>query len=183
MAQSILGSLQGFSESDLEAGGRLERLSRKAHDENDRRAEREGAPEEAVGYYRTACAVSMILSNSAGHLRTSLSFAWRGIWASDTSSPVGDLVNLLLWTAFVVFVIMWLVKQRTALLASVVLPVGMLMFHALATHNLSRYNGPLIPFFVICFSLAVQAGLMYLNRQVAHLRSRSLHIHPQGGTY
>lgn len=210
-AQSILGPLQRLSESDLEAGGSLERLSRRANDEKDRRAERQGNPEEAVSYYRTARAerrkltddfrargadepgrladeaimeraVSMILSNPMGHLRTSLSFAWRGIWAFDTSSPVGDLINFLSWAAFAVFVIRWLVKRRLALLASVVLPVGMLMFHAVATHNLSRYNGPLIPIFVVCFSLAVQVGLVYLDSRVASWLSRSFQAYPQGGT-
>jgi hypothetical protein len=200
LAQAILGPLQGFTEADLDEGGRLERLTRRANDENDRRAERAGNPQQAVSYYRTARAertkliqefraqgvdepgraadevimdraVSMIRSNPIGHLRTTLSFAWRGIWAFDSSSPIGDLVNFMSWIAFVAFAIRWAIKRDSLWLSSVMLPVGMLLFYAVASHNLSRYNGPLIPFFAICLVLAIRAAVIYLGARVSGFQS------------
>jgi hypothetical protein len=45
----------------------------------------------------------------------------------------------------------------------------MLLFHALLTHNIPRYNAPLVPFFVISMLLAFQFAIRRLFAAVTRM--------------
>jgi hypothetical protein len=188
--QAALGALQGFSESDLESGGRLERLARSSNSARDERAQARGTPEAAVSYYRSGLAewvqmrkrfadrghpapaqaadeaakgraADLILGNPLGHLKTSLSFAWRGMWVFESKSVnlIVELLNVFAWVSFLVLVIRSFFRRRDAIFVALLLPAGMLLFHALLTHNITRYNAPLLPFLVIAMLLAFQLAV------------------------
>ena len=162
--QPAIGRMLGFSSSDLQRGGRLQRLNRKPDADfyrDDRAAARNAKPEEAITFLRKAVAeqlrlerlaaesgggetadsvlqqraISMIADDPARHLATTPLFLWRGA-----------LFPLPVFLAALVYAL-W---RRAYALGIFVLPgLGTIMFFGLLTHYLPRYSAPVVPMAVV----------------------------------
>jgi hypothetical protein len=157
--QGIIGRILGFSPADLQRNGRLQRLNEVDGDfaEEDLAAERAGAPERAIAYYRRARAervkmeqvffaaggpqpeiaaddalkdraVSMILQRPWMHLALTIPFLWRG---ATLVFPV--LLIALLHAAR---------RRRYDLLVFGLPAFGAVMLYGLFSHFIGRYDLP-----------------------------------------
>lgn len=175
----VIGSLTGFGPEDLRRGGRLQRLNRHESDflAADIAAERDGRAEDVISFYRQARAerkkltdeferqglenpkieadallqkraVAMILGDPVRHIQTTLPFLWRGAFY--------EAPPLLLCGFLALF---W---RRADLLAFVLPALAMVGFYAVASHNITRYNDPVLP--VLIASLMVFAVLAWRAR-------------------
>jgi 4-amino-4-deoxy-L-arabinose transferase-like glycosyltransferase len=181
-----LGHILGFSEDDLEKGGRLQHLNESSDSEfahADQAAESAGLPQNAVSYYSRARAelfkirheleeagvaqprvaagaalkrraVSMILGDPFSHAAMTLPALWRG------AVLIAPCLVLLLAFAFSL--------RRIDLIAFLLPSLGLIMFLALTTHNLPRYNSPSEPVAVIGLIFAANHLLLWFRRK--HLR-------------
>jgi hypothetical protein len=163
--QPAIGRILGFSSSDLQRGGRLQRLNRKPEADfyrDDIAAWRNAKPEETITFIRRALAeqlllerlaaeggesaqpadsvlqqraISMIAENPARHLATTPLFLWRGAFFA---LPV--LLAALVYAVW----------RRDYALGVFVLPgLGTIMFFGLLTHFLPRYSTPVVPMEVV----------------------------------
>lgn len=170
--QPIIGPLLGFTPADLEIGGRLERLDRNSPKakQNGHKAVKEARPEDALTFFwagsalrakvtremaeqghpfpRLAAdrvlrerAMQTMLEHPWRHLATTLPFLWRG---AAYTFPV-----LL---AFAIVSLLW---RRLDMLAYVLPALGAVLFYALFTHDLPRYNFPMNPFAAACLVILV----------------------------
>lgn len=158
-----LRRLFGFEKSDVDKGGSLQRLNRHPGSkfaEADMAAERAGRPQDAISFYRTSRAERMRLIlkyDPEGHGRPSLKAdqelqaeAFRMI----KEKPLRHLLMtpLFLWRgAFQEFPILALAfgialwKREYSMALFVVAALGTILFYALLTHFISRYNLPTYP--------------------------------------
>lgn len=158
MLKNLMSSLLGFSEVDLNRGGRLQRLSRSPKSEffaSDIEAGQSGRPEKAVSFFGLARAektkakrellaegysllaaehelekraMAEILASPQRHMVMTLPFLWRG---AGVTFPI------------LVFVVCFAVKRRRPELVVYVMPALVLIaFYALLTHFIPRYGTP-----------------------------------------
>jgi 4-amino-4-deoxy-L-arabinose transferase-like glycosyltransferase len=99
-------------------------------------------------------AILIIKKSPLRHLIMTIPFAWRGMWCFRNSRffvvafPI-LLLNFLAYFSFMLIPI-WAVKHRNReLLLAMLLPMGMVIFYSLFTHNIPRYNAPAVPFMLI----------------------------------
>ena len=160
-----VGLVTGFKNEDVHAGGRLERLRRRANIENDEPAADEGRLEDVISYYYRAKAmrtpilaelnaaghpnalaeadailqkkaIEMIKADPWKHLAMTLPFMFRG---AIFMFPFFSLMLIYAW------------RRRDAALAAYILPsYGLIWFYALVSHFILRYADPSAPIVAVC---------------------------------
>jgi hypothetical protein len=118
-------------------------------------------------------AMDMIFSDPTAYLRATIPFVWRGMWSfggvawtePNTVPMPGEgfdfgslpwrisitLLNGLSYLSLLALPLMALRWRRADLLSFALLPLGMMAFYALLSHNLPRYNSPAIPAMLMAF--------------------------------
>jgi len=101
----------------------------------------------------------LIREQPARHVLMTLPAAWRGFWGfpygelplltPGRAALVIDLINLAGGLALGGGALVGLLARRREWLALTLVPVGMLAFYALFTHNISRYMMPMIPLMLV----------------------------------
>lgn len=182
--KSLVGAMLGFSENDLERGGRLQRLNRAAGSSfaaDDRDADLAGRPDDAISFYRRGRAERVKLDREleeAGH--PSPGTAAEAILQSRAlrmimDDPFKHLATTIpfLWRgaaiSFPIFiaVLAYCLWQRRNGFACFVLPsFGMVMFYALFTHFIPRYGEPAVP-------VAVVSAFVLLHMLVTRTRTNT----------
>jgi hypothetical protein len=165
-----IGDYFGFSQKDLEAGGRLQRLNRDgaaSFAANDKAAEKAGNPERAVSFYRAARAEMTRLTNyySNEGAKSPTHKADRELQSKALSvflaQPIKHLKTsvLFMWAGIVnhgtipllIFPFVWVlalvgILQKNAVMIGLsLLPVGTFTFLSLTSHFLPRFSAPVIP--------------------------------------
>jgi hypothetical protein len=172
--RSPIGLILGYRKKDMQRGGALQRLNRTDSDfsEDDKRANREGRPEDAISYYRKAQAeqvkvalelraaghptpeteadeivqqraIQRIKEHPWRHLALTIPFLWRG---ATFAFP------LLVFT-----IVVGLRKHRSELALFAYPAFGLVMFYALLTHFIARYGSPTLPVAIVGACLAYWA--------------------------
>lgn len=110
-------------------------------------------------------AFQMIADAPATHLAMGPLFMWRGIWcfpqihipyiAERYQRYVIDSVNAAAYLSLFWVFVFALVRRRYDLAAMTVVPVAILAFYVLLSHNIPRYSAPCIPIMVISFLVIV----------------------------
>jgi hypothetical protein len=177
----IIGPALGFSPSDLEKGGRLQRLNRTAESsfaDQDLAAEREGRPEDAISYYRKARAENVKLRRQLedqGHpsprqrARDILQDRSLRSIAEDPGKHLRLTLALIWRGAPVAFPIIFmtllyaLAGKREDLFFFVLPAFGVAAFYALLTHFIPRYGVPIGPVAIATFIVA--AASFFHSRQ------------------
>jgi len=169
-----VGLILGYRNKDLQRGGALQRLNRSSSDfaADDKRANREGRPEDAISYYRKAQAeqvkvakalaaagnpspdteadkiiqqraMQMIKEHPWRHLALTVPFLWRG---ATFAFPL------------LVFTIVLRMRRHRSEFALFAYPAfGLVMFYALLTHFIPRYGSPTLPVAIVGACLAYWA--------------------------
>ena len=183
MLKGLMSSLLGFSEVDLNRGGRLQRLSRSPKSEfftSDIEAGQSGRPEKAVSFFGLARAertkakrellaegysllaaehelekraMAEILANPLRHMVMTLPFLWRG---AGVIFPV-----LVLVVCFAVN------RRRPELVAYVTPALVLIAFYALLTHFIARYGNPMVPVSIVGGLVVSYAVVQHFMRRVA----------------
>ena len=101
----------------------------------------------------------LIAERPIRHVVMSLPAAWRGFWGFPygelpllnpyRSTLVVDLVNLAGGMALGIAVLLGLFGRRPEWVVLTLVPIGMLAFYALLTHNIARYMMPVIPLMLV----------------------------------
>jgi len=158
----LMGALTGYDEADLAAGGKLQRLNRKAEGELariDLEAELAGEPEKALTFYRRARAervrlvaeYSAHLEPRAAELEADRELARRAL-AAIVDEPFRHLAMALplTWRGAHVYVPVLLLllgyackTRRRELLLVTLFCAGFIAFHSLFSHFEPRYSAPL----------------------------------------
>ncbi len=190
----VAGTSLGCTTSDFNVGGPYERLSRADSNKavsyyHAGREERATAVAQArrAGYVSATeiadrevqrKALSMIHADPLAHLKCTLPFAWRGIWcielasrflpdmATQTRQYAAAITAGMLWLSLASLALVSAVRRSAWLFAAVVLPVSMLAFHALLTHNIPRYSDPVIPVMCVTLVVIVWFGAMRLRSRL-----------------
>jgi hypothetical protein len=187
-----IGAVLGYSEADLEEGGRLQRLNRSetsSFAERDLAAERAGDPDAAISYYRKARATRVKLERELA----AQGVASPGVEADRIlldeaiamilSHPVRHVVMMIpfIWrgalTTFVVLLaclIYALCVRRAETLLFVLPSFGTLSFYALLTHFIARYSVPVVPVAIVAgLILAAAAWQLRFRRSRVEVPARS----------
>jgi hypothetical protein len=183
--QAVLGRVLGFSPADLERNGRLQRLNDDGDSQfaaEDLAAERAGAPERTLSYYRQARAerekletelaslgpaqseieaddrlkakaTKIVLEHPWRELGLTVSFLWRG---ATLAFPFLVFALCIAWR-----------RRRDDLLLFAVPAFGTVMLYALATHFIARYDFPSLEVALV----AIVASLNALARAPAASRA------------
>ncbi len=124
-------------------------------------------PDQAMGAQFKQEAAQMLKQRPLRHLFMSLPFLWHGFWtlrvselpwvSVTTQDLLGELLNLVAGLALVGVFLRGLWKGQSGRVALTVLPVGMMAFYALLSHNIPRYGIPLQPMMLVALVLAVTA--------------------------
>ncbi|MBN1266747.1 MAG: hypothetical protein JXA25_14720 [Anaerolineales bacterium] len=194
--KSKIGDYLGFSNEDLQEGGVLQRLNRNdntAFADSDKKAEREGRPEDAVSFYRSAKAeyislriyfeeqgaenpslladqtlqrraINMILDDPVKHLKTTLVFLWRGMWVN-----IPFAINLAGFLAIWGMALWGLHRKNTQMIGIAVPSIGVLAFHALLTHNIPRYSLIILPNVMVAIVVLCCWCAVYLAGRAANI--------------
>jgi hypothetical protein len=188
--QGLIGRILGFSPADLKRNGRLQRLNEveSDFDADDLAAERAGAPEKTLSYYRQARAervklenemsaagvaqseiaaddalkaraLKLILEHPVRNLELTIPFLWRG---ATLTCPI-LLVALLVAVR----------ARRYDFVVFAIPAFGTVMLYALATHFISRYDLPALSIATVALLVTANCapGLYAANR--ANSASRS----------
>jgi len=184
-----IGDYLGFSETDLEAGGRLQRLNRSGSASfaaSDREAERAGRPEDAVSFYRAARAEQRRLTkhfaklgvDNPSHeadremkrqaLRLFLEKPIQHVKASVLFMwrgipKVGNgLTTMLAFIAVWTMALVGLLRRDAVMVGIALLPVGGFIFLSLTSHFSPRLSAPMIPNLIIALTVAAAWILIWL---------------------
>jgi hypothetical protein len=168
-----------FGEDYLQEGGKLERISRVRDTQSFYRQARRERSElvKARGLQREDIAINdelkeralrQILSNPVKHLVVTLPIAWRGLFVENGFSIrvpflqfVLDsviIISLLYFSSLFYVGFLSLKRKDWKMLAFVMPALFMYGMHSLLSHNLARFNDPLIPILVV--TLLVSADLL-----------------------
>ena len=94
-------------------------------------------------------ALNEIFSNPLKHLAVTIPVALKGMYVlDDADSPAGNavcLMNFLLFFSLFFLFIKAIVHKNTAVTAFLLPAVFSFLFYSFLTHNITRYNVPLIP--------------------------------------
>lgn len=170
----------GYKQSDYWDGGKLQRLNRDL--KNDNAAIEAGDYERIHSFLRKTMyvtipavrsealqkgidpdkylkekAVELIMKNPAKHLKTSLAFAWRGLWFYQGNHLSYVLLIAISYFAFLYIFFKSVFSLDVMMLVFFAMPVLVFLFHSLLTHNISRYLLPMLPF--VSISLVVLVSL------------------------
>lgn len=163
----LVGAITGYEPADLRSGQELAAF-RRANDDSIHRQRRAIFQErmEAAGLpYRQMTRLEQehwlgqeaLKAYAADPVRYAMwvpVFAWRGSFTGADSlgflrilwNPLPENVTLLLYLNFLAAGIGGVLLLRPTLGPAFLLPIGTYMFHAMFSHNIPRYNEPLIPF-------------------------------------
>jgi 4-amino-4-deoxy-L-arabinose transferase-like glycosyltransferase len=169
--QEVTGRVFGFTHADLMKSGRLQRLTGDEDSyydlnlvEEDLAAVAAGKPEKATGFHLRAWAeqvrlsrelleandpiygttadlllrkraMQLILDHPVSHLLATVPFLWRG---THLSAPL-----------LAIFVVIAAMSRRRDIVAYVLPTIVMMVFYAVASHNIPRYNVPAEPVVII----------------------------------
>jgi len=125
-------------------------------------------PRHAADEYLKSKAALMIVQNPGRHLLMTAPFAWRGLWCfssynipfseSRHQKSVVELINFSAGLSLFGLFIYGFARRRYGLIAVTLIPVGMLVFYMLFSHNIPRYSSPAVPFMLISLVFLVYAG-------------------------
>ena len=166
----FVGLALGFSEADLQKGGRLQRLNRAESSdfaEQDRAAELAGNPDAAISFYRKARAERQRLHNelsaTPGDITTEADRILQQQAIALIRNHLGNHLAMtipFLWrgaatvAAVLLICFTYAVSRRNIELAIFVLPsIGLVLFYGLFNHFIPRYSTPAVP-------VAIVAGLV-----------------------
>lgn len=199
LRSAIFENFLGFSDKEIKAGGKYQRLNRDL--EKDVAALQEGRYDDLITYYRIGkyklpqelereqssysgvenarfeLAKDMIKSNPLLHLKSTIAFAWRGIWAFGDLNEhlpkykwighINWLFNLICFISFITVFILSIIQHKPYWFALALFAIGLFCFHATLTHFIPRYSVPIVPIMNICFVLLainiIQKGYRLLN--------------------
>jgi hypothetical protein len=188
--KELVGTYLGFSQKDLELGGRLQRLNRdgsSAFAASDKKAEKEGRPDEAVSFYRAARAersrlgkyfseqgvpnashaadkelqkraIAEIITNPIKHLKVAVLFLWQAM-------SLGPLGFIAIWIMAFVGVL----RGSAFMTGLALVPAGTLVFLSLTAHLAPRLIAPLVPNMVVAAVVLVAWIVQVLISSVAIL--------------
>jgi hypothetical protein len=169
--KSALSWVSGFSEQDLRGGGRLERLNKRTRGSYYQEIMR--AYRKQRGDYKHSIeadkrlkdeAVEKIIQHPLKHLAVSLPLLWRGAFTEKgmyfagiefRSTWIRGCLNLLLYLVLHSIVLGSLLNRRWDLLALTSPALYLVYIHALGTHNIPRFNEPVLPFLYCMFALTL----------------------------
>lgn len=179
--RSMIGRVLGFSKSDLQIGGRLQRLNRNVSRERDHAAEEAGDPDGAISYFYSARAmrmkmqhdlalrgvpnknveadkflreraVAMISAHPIKHFAMTLPFIWRGGFTSFVI-----LSACLIWAV---------VRRRPELGVFVLLGFGTIMFYAIFSHFIPRYSVSITPVTIVSGVVLLTIMLNFIKKHI-----------------
>ena len=179
----ITGEVTGFDKSDLEAGGRLQRLMRFVS-ERDRPAIAAGRPDEAVSYYAKVSAMYTELAKArdagVGSLDVDSQLKQRAL-GMIAAEPLKHLatIPLFLWRGapytFAILLVCALyacARRAWWLLAYLAPAMGLVMFYAVLTHFIPRYAEPMVPIAAVCFALLAHAAMQRMRSSARRVWAR-----------
>lgn len=179
-----------FGENYRKEGGKLERLSRirgsqsfyrKARDQRSELVKASNLPREnnQVNNQLKEAALEQIAAHPLKHLVVTLPIAWRGLFVEEGFSLKIPLLPLsvnsptiisLLYFASLAYTAFLSVKEKSWQMFALILPALFLYgIHSLLTHNIPRFNAPLIPIFII--TLLVQFHRFFWQQRSPQLPS------------
>ncbi len=169
--QPLLGQLTGFSQADLEYGGRLQRLNRSESSSfanDDITAMNMGNPELVVSYYRRAGAEIVQLKlelEARGHPfpgQEARKIMQQRALSSIVDNPMRHLLmsGLFMWRGapiafpIILVALCFALKARHEMLGFFLLPAfGTAAFYALLSHFIPRYGVPIGPITIVSLVL------------------------------
>ena len=188
--QGIIGRMLGFSPADLQRNGRLQRLNDEDSDfaAEDLAAEKAGAPEKTISFYRRARAERVKMENvyyAAGgphpeiaadgalkkvatgiiaehpwmHLALTVPFLWRGA--------------TLVFPVLVITLVYAMRKRRYELLIFGLPAFGAVMLYALLTHFIGRYDVPSLTVAIVVLIVSLATTHPQASRQTNGAVARS----------
>lgn len=155
-----------------------------------RQAEESGhaGPVGATEYHVRDQRIRMIPQQPRRHLLMSVPFFWKGFWSfpdvrlpfapANWQKEIVEIVNLLSGFALFGLFLAGVLRLRLDWVAITLLPIGMLLLHALFTHNIPRYSLPAHPLMLITailtLSISSRASSMWIRHHAPTLKdSRS----------
>lgn len=122
-------------------------------------------PDFAVEDYMKKEGLRMIRERPFRHLFMTSTYLWRGFWGFATvelpsltyqrQRAVIDAVNLVSGLALAGLFLIAVVRLRVEWIAMTILPIGMIAFYALLTHNIPRYLAPTHPLMLLALVLTL----------------------------
>lgn len=187
--RSWMGPLTGYTPADIEPGGQLSPLVRENPDSilanryEGRALYRAHIEAAGLDYENMSrieqqsflgrSALKRFAGDPLNYIAWLPAYAYRGgfvavrelreLRAIDPALPYH--VTIVLFLNFLVVACIGVVTMHDRYFAVFLLPAGLAAFHVLLTHNLSRYNEPLLPFFAI----AAMIVLVFLTRRISAL--------------
>jgi len=173
-----LSEWTGFTRQDLEHGGRLARLNRSRSNPDGYRMQARAKRNELRQRHAEAGAIDPFLEadlelsrlakakireNFGRHILATLPFAWRGHFV-DRGIVIPGIINTrhypylvstLCWLAMFLLFFWSIAFRRWALLALMLLPFYSFGLYSFMTHNLPRYNFPVIPMLVVSTAIVL----------------------------
>jgi hypothetical protein len=189
--RDMWGRILGFSEADLQEGGRLQRLNRTAQSdfaERDLAAELAGNPEGAISYYRRARAERMRLihelrARGVPNPRTEADQALQERALTEIRENFGRHLLMTLpftWRgaltsslALIACLAYALARRRTEFTLFMVPALGTIAFYGLFSHFISRYTVPLVPIAIISGLVLVNTIWEYARHRIVAVRTAS----------
>ncbi len=120
----------------------------------------------------------MILEQPGRHLMMSVPFFWKGFWSFrhvhipfapvHWQQEIVEIVNLLSGLALFGLFVLGVLRLRLDWVAVTLLPVGMLLLHALFTHNIPRYSVAAHPLMLLALAVVVAGLLQHLWTRLRH---------------
>jgi hypothetical protein len=183
--EGLFGRVLGFSQADLERNGRLQRLNESESSNfaaEDRAAERAGAPDRTLTYYRQARAwrvklehelyvagvpqpdiaaddllkeraSRIILAHLGSNLATAIIFLWRGA--------------ILTFPVLLVALVVGLRSRRYDFIVFTAPAFGTVMLYALFTHFIPRYDLPALSIATVAVIVLAQYALRSRTQSAA----------------
>jgi len=173
LREGLFEPLLGYSQSDLECGGPLQRLRRDLPCDEISLSEKRyqdlrsfyqvgkrGLPRELSEAGINGedslrdVAIDKIQSKPLKHVLVSLPFAWRGVWSFKNRWPwFRVVVNGLAMLSLLVMPVIGLILPRPDWLLMSVVGVSYFWFYAAFSHFIPRYSAGLIPLSLVCLSI------------------------------
>ncbi|WP_216900610.1 glycosyltransferase family 39 protein [Synechococcus sp. CCY 9618] len=169
----------GFSETQRECGGSLERLSRSLP--CDERAFAEGREGDVKSFYQIGkrvlpaqiraqtvmsgiktpgdvvqqgVALDRIRAAPLKHVLVSLPLSWQALWTfRNQMTWFGVIANGLAMTSLLAMPALGVMWRKPEWVLISIVPVGYFLFYGLFSHFIPRYSEPLIPLSLVCLSL------------------------------
>jgi hypothetical protein len=192
--KNIFGKYLGYRPSDLEYGGKLQRLNRSLP--QDSIAIAEGRTEDVISFLRRAQidylagfnpierrglimddqelkvnAKSMILNDLGAHIKTSFVFAWRGIWFYRGRHLPLVLLTFFSFMSLPIIFVSSMSKDKLPYLVFSLLPVLYFLFHAGLSHFIPRYTATLLPIMTVCLIILMYKLIIRMTKSTLNTNS------------